>query len=140
MRTVIAPLLPEVKADLAALAPRLGDIARRYIRRLALEPYLGYRLQRGRLAEEQCRAVRFNEDHRPADLFGPRHRSPRRGGQDPGEAGPRWRIVYWPAQTPDRELRLIVVLAIGIAHPKPGQRSAFELAEQLLNTIHKERR
>ena len=48
--------------------------------------------------------------------------------------------MYWPAQTPDRELRLIVVLAIGIAHPKPGQRSAFERAEKLLNTIQKERR
>ena len=140
MRTVIAPLLPDVEAELAALPPRLREIARRYIRRLALEPYLGYRLQRGRLAEEQCRAVRFNEDHRPGELFGPRHRSPRRGDQDPSEAGPPWRIVYWPGQTPDRELRLIVVLAVGIAHPKPGQRSAFELAEQLLNTIHKERR
>jgi hypothetical protein len=48
--------------------------------------------------------------------------------------------VYWPAETPDRELRLIVVLAVGIAHPKPGHPSAFELAERLLNTIHKERR
>jgi hypothetical protein len=48
--------------------------------------------------------------------------------------------VYWPAETPDRELRLIVVLAVGFAHPKPGLQSAFEVAERLLNTIHKERR
>ena len=48
--------------------------------------------------------------------------------------------MYWPGETPDRELRLIVVLAVAIAHPKPGQPSAFELAERLLNTIHKERR
>jgi hypothetical protein len=140
VRTMIAPLHPEVETELGALDARLQDIARRYIRRLALEPYLGYRLQRGRLTEEQCRAVRFTEDDRPAELFGPRHRSPRRGDQDPSEAGPRWRIVYWPAQTSTRELRLIVVLAVGIAHPEPGQRSAFELAETLLNTIQKESR
>ncbi|MFZ0972734.1 MAG: hypothetical protein WAN22_10955 [Solirubrobacteraceae bacterium] len=104
------------------------------------EPHLGYRLARARLASEQCRAVRFDHDHRPEELFGPRHPSPRRGDENPGEAGPRWRIVYWPAETPDRELRLIVVLAIGITHPKPGQRSAFELAERLLKIIQKERR
>jgi hypothetical protein len=140
VRTLIAPLHREVEAQLRGLDRRRAGIARRYIRRLALEPHLGHRLARGRLAEEQCRAVRFDHDDRPEEMFGPRHRSPRRGDEDPGEAGPRWRIVYWAAETPDRELRVIVVLAVGIAHPKPGQRSAFELAERLLNTIQKERR
>ena len=140
MRTLIAPLDPGVESQLRGLDRKRAEIARRYIRRLALEPHLGYRLARGRLASEQCRAVRFDHDHRPEELFGPRHRSSRRGDEDPGEAGPRWRIVYWPAETPDRELRLIVVLAVGVAHPKPGQPSAFELAERLLDIIQKERR
>ncbi len=48
--------------------------------------------------------------------------------------------MYWPAETPGRELRLIVVLAVAIAHPKPGHPSAFELGERLLNIIQKERR
>jgi len=140
VRTLIAPLDPEVESQLRGLDRKRGEIARRYIRRLALEPHVGYPLRRGRLAGERCRAVRFDHDHRPEELFGPRHRSPRRGDQDPSEAGPKWRIVYWPAETPDRDLRLIVVLAVAIAQPKPGQPTAFELAERLLNTIHKERR
>ena len=37
MRTVIAPLPREVEAQLEALDARLAGIARRYIRRLALD-------------------------------------------------------------------------------------------------------
>ena len=139
MRTVIAPLHLEVEAELAALDARLQDVARRYIRRLGLQPHLGYPLERGRLAEEQCRAVRFDRDNNPDDLFGGRRIASRTADEDPS-SGPRWRIVYWPAETRDREVRLIVVLAVGIAHPQPGQRSAFELAARLLKTIRKERR
>ena len=70
MRTLIAPLDPGVESQLRGLDRKRAEIARRYIRRLALEPHLGYRLARGRLASEQCRAVRFDHDHRPEELFG----------------------------------------------------------------------
>ena len=62
MRTVIAPLGDEVEADLAALERRLENIARRYVRRLALEPYLGGRVPRGVLAETGARRVYFDAD------------------------------------------------------------------------------
>jgi hypothetical protein len=66
---MIAPLHREVEAQLRGLDRKRAEIARRYIRRLALEPHLGYRLARERLAAEQCRAVRFDHDHRPEELF-----------------------------------------------------------------------
>ena len=53
--------------------------------------------------------------------------------------GPGWRIVYWVRETPDRRLRVIVVLAVGIAHPNPGAPSAFDLATGMLQTLIKER-
>ena len=94
MRTVIAPLHPEVQEELRALDRRRAQIARRYIRRLALEPYLGARVERGLLAEYGCRRIRFDRHDRPDDLFGARRPSKRRGDEDLSE-GPGWRIVYW---------------------------------------------
>ena len=44
MRTVIAPLHPGVESQLRAVDRKRAQIARRYIRRLTLEPYLGYPL------------------------------------------------------------------------------------------------
>jgi hypothetical protein len=55
MRTVIAPLHPEVQEELRALDRRRGQIGRRYVRRLALEPYLGARVERGLLTDYGCR-------------------------------------------------------------------------------------
>ena len=138
MRTVIAPLHPEVEAELAALDARLQDVARRYIRRLAVEPYLGYPVGRGSLGTARCRAVRFDHGDDPGDLFGSRGGpvGRRRGSS----RGPRWRIVYWVRETRDRRLRIVVVLGVGVAHPQPGQRSAFELAARLLQTITKEKK
>ena len=101
MRTLIAPLSDEVGQQLAALDPWRRELARRYIRRLALEPYLGYPLTRGWLARERCRAVRFDRDSDPDDLFGSRPTARRRGNQDLS-AGPRWRIVYWMRETTER--------------------------------------
>ena len=93
MRTAIAGLEPEVQAQLAALDTRRADIARRYIERLRLEPYLGHRLTRGLLASEECRAVYFDRDSRPDDLFGGARVPRRRGDEDPS-AGPGYRVVY----------------------------------------------
>ena len=138
MRTLIAPLDPGVESQLRGLDRKRAEIARRYIRRLALEPHLGYPLRRGRLAGERCRAVRFDRGDDPDDLFGRRPRATRTGNQDPS-LGPGWRIVYWVRETPDRRLRVIVVLAVGIAHPNPGAPSAFDLASSMLQTLIKER-
>ena len=68
MQTVIVPHEPEVRQQLDALSPRLREIARRYIERLRLEPFLGHRLERGLLATEEARAVYFDSDSRPDDF------------------------------------------------------------------------
>jgi hypothetical protein len=94
VRTIIAPLHPEVEAELRALDRKRADIARRYIRRLRLEPDLGVPVDRGLLAEHGCRRIYFDHDDQPDDLFGARRPPARHGNQDLGE-GPRWRIVYW---------------------------------------------
>ena len=47
MRTLIAPLDPGVESQLRGLDRKRAEIARRYIRRLALEPHLGYPLAAG---------------------------------------------------------------------------------------------
>ena len=47
VRTMIAPLFAEVEQQLDALDRKRAEIARRYIRRLALEPYLGVPVERG---------------------------------------------------------------------------------------------
>ena len=120
MQTVIAPHEPEVRQQLEALSPRLREIARRYIARLRFEPFLGHRLERGLLATEEARAVYFDRDSRPDDLFGAR-RPPRRRGSDDLAEGPRFRVVYIPIEARAAELRLIVVLAVGAAHDDPGR-------------------
>ena len=61
MRTVIAHLPREVEAQPEALDPQLAGIARRYIRRPALEPQLGHPLTRGYLASRSVRAVYFSQ-------------------------------------------------------------------------------
>ena len=127
MRTVIAPLGQQVAAQLAALDPRLAGIARRYIRRLALEPQLGAPVTRGPLAAFRVRRVYFDERSAPGDLSRSRAPAARRGDQDLA-AGPRWRIVYWLEEAPSAGVRLIVILAVGEAHPRPAQASVYELA------------
>ena len=102
MRTLIAPLRPEVQRELGALDRRRARIARRYIRRLALEPYLGARVERGLLAEYACRRIRFDRHDRPEDLFGARRPPKRRGDEDLGQ-GPGWRIVYWLPEAPQAQ-------------------------------------
>lgn len=117
MRTVITPLDTEVQADLEALEARLERIARGYIRRLALQPQLGSRCQKGVLAARQARRVYFDERDRPADLLaGPPKQRVRRGDQDPSAGGPRFRIVYLVREAPSVDLRLVVILAVGRAH------------------------
>jgi hypothetical protein len=139
VRTVIAPLPWEVEAQLAAIDARLAGIARRYIRRLALEPRLGHPLARGYLASRGVRAVYFDRASNPDDLFGARRGERRSGDQDPSD-GPRWRVVYRAAETRDGELRVIVVLGVGVAHPEPGEESIYVAAERLLRRMWKEKR
>ena len=124
MRTVIAPLHPEVQEELRALDRRRAQIARRYIRRLALEPYLGARVERGLLAEYGCRRIHFDRHDRPDDLFGARRPSKRRGDQDLSE-GPGWRIVYWLLlEAPRSQIRLVVILAVAAGHTRPPDLNA----------------
>jgi hypothetical protein len=109
VRTVVAPLRPEVQQELRGLDRRRAQIAHRYIRRIALEPYLGARVERGLPAEYGCRRIHFDRHDRPDDLFGSRRPSKRRDearGEDPG-----WRIVYWLAEPSQSEIRRVVVFS-----------------------------
>jgi hypothetical protein len=134
---MITPFFSEVEQQLAGLDRRREQIARRYIRRLALQPYLGYRMRHGQLADERCRALRFDIHDNPNDLLGGKPRA-MRAGDDDLSRGPRWRIVYWVRETRDREIRVIVILAVGIAHPKSGRVSVFDHAAETLKTRVKE--
>jgi hypothetical protein len=125
VQTVIAPHEPEVREQLQALPPCLREIAHRYIERLRLEPLLGHRLERGLLASEGARAVYFDRDSRPDDLF---------GGSDDLAEGPRFRVVYLPLEARAAELRLIVVLAIGPAHEDP-ERDVYVAAERIARRV-----
>jgi hypothetical protein len=133
VQTVIAPHELEVQQQLAALSPRLREIAQRYIERLRFEPFLGHRLERGLLATEGARAVYFDRDSRPDDLFGAR-RPPRRQGGDDLAEGPRFRVVYIPIEARAAELRLIVVLAVGAAHDDPS-RDVYIAAERISRRV-----
>lgn len=134
MRTVIAPLHPEVDAQLGALDAKRGAIARRYVARLALEPYLGHRLTRGVLASEECRAVYFDRSSRPDDLFGG-SRPARRGSEDPS-AGPAYRVVYRLLEARRTGVRVVQVLGVGRAHVIPGETDIYTAAAQLLERLN----
>jgi hypothetical protein len=134
VRTLIAPLHPEVQQELQLLDRKRAEIARRYIRRLALEPYLGARVERGLLTEHGCRRIYFDHDNRPDDLFRARRPTLRRGDQDPSE-GPRWRIVYWTPEASRSQIRLVVILAVAAGHPTPPTPNAYELATRRLEPL-----
>jgi hypothetical protein len=133
VQTVIAPHEPEVRRQLDTLPPRLREIAQRYIARLRFEPFLRHRLERGLLATEATRAVYFDRDSRPDDLFGARRPPRRRGNEDLAE-GPRFRVVYIPIEARATELRLIVVLAVGAAHDDP-RRDVYAAAERIARRV-----
>ncbi|MGI8412225.1 MAG: hypothetical protein ACR2LV_05035 [Solirubrobacteraceae bacterium] len=133
MRTVIAPLHREVEQQLLALDRKRGEIARLYIRRLALEPYKGHGLTRGVFVSAQCRAVYFDLGSRPKDLFG-EVRELRRGNQDLSE-GPRYRVVYRLLEARRSEIRVVQVLGVGRAHAQPGELDVYVAAAGLLGRL-----
>jgi hypothetical protein len=139
VQTVIAPHEPEVGKQLEALAPRLREIAQRYIARLRLEPLLGHRLDRGILRSQECRAVYFDRKSRPDDLFGSR-RPPRRSGDEDESAGPQWRVVYRLLEAPRADVRVVQVLAVGRAHVEPGQEDVYVAAARTLDRLDWRRR
>ena len=117
MRTVIAALHEEVEAQLDTLDAKRAGIARRYVARLALEPYLGRRLTRGVLASEECRAVYFDRNSRPDDIFG-ESRPSRPGGEDPS-TGPAYRVVYRLLEARRTGVRVVQVLGVGARARRP---------------------
>jgi hypothetical protein len=134
VRTVIARLEPEVGRQLDELDKRLAGIARRYVARLRLEPFLGHRLTRGLLASQQCRAVYFDRHSRPDDLFGSAAVRRRRGDEDLA-AGPAWRVVYRLLEARRSDVRVVQVLAVGRAHVEPGQEDVYAAATRLLRRL-----
>jgi hypothetical protein len=134
VRTVIAPLHEEVEVQLRALDSKRAAVARRYVARLALEPYLGHRLTRGVLASEECRAVYFDRNSRPDDMFGA-SRAGRRGGEDPS-AGPAYRVVYRLLEARRTGVRVVQVLGIGRAHVGTGEEDVYTAAARLLERLN----
>ena len=139
MRTIIAPLCADVRAELDGLPRRLRPVAQRYIQRLRLEPDLGAPAGRGLLADHRCRRVYFDASSKPDDLFGASAVRARRGDQDLAD-GPKWRIVYSVREAPNAGVRLIMILAVGEGHPPTTRRSAYELAEARLRNLERRSR
>jgi hypothetical protein len=133
VRTVIAPHR-EVEVQLEALDAKRAAIARRYVARLALEPYLGHRLTRGVLASEKCRAVYFDRGSRPEDMFGPSERK-RRGSEDPS-AGPAYRVVYRLLEAKRTGVRVVQVLGVGRAHVRADEEDIYATAARLLERLN----
>ena len=134
MRTVIAALHPRVQGQLIALDAKRAAVARQYVARLAIEPYLGHRLDRGLLGSAQCRAVYFDRDSRPGDLFGAT-RQTRRGDADPW-SGPAYRVVYRLLEARRTGVRVVQVLAVGRAHASAGSEDVYVAAAQLLRALN----
>lgn len=134
MRTVIAPLHAEVEAQLEALDAKRALIARRYVARLALEPYLGHRLTRGVLASEECRAVYFDRGSRPEDMFGAS--GPKRGGSEDPSTGPAYRVVYRLLEAKRTGVRVVQVLGVGRAHVPSGEEDIYTAAARLLERLN----
>jgi hypothetical protein len=135
VRTVIAALHPRVQGQLIALDAKRAAVARRYVARLALEPYLGHVLDRGLLGSAQCRAVYFDRDSRPEDLFGAT-RQTRRGDGDPW-SGPSYRVVYRLLEARRAGVCVVQVLAVGRAHVSPDQEDVYIAAAQLLRALNR---
>lgn len=141
MRTVVAPLAPEIDAQLAGLDASLRKVAEGYIARLRMEPFLGHLLRRGLLGRAGARAVYFDRDSRPGELLG-EHRGPLRlASEDPAE-GPRYRVVYRIREAPKAHVRVVQLLAVGLGHTEPGVDDAYQDADRLLAALleHERRR
>lgn len=135
VRTVIAPLHPVIEGQLRALDARRAAVARRYVARLAIEPYLGHLLDRGLLGSEQCRAVYFDRDSRPNDLFGAGRQT--RRGNDDLSAGPAYRVVYRLLEARRTGVRVVQVLGVGRGHAAPGQEDVYTAAAELLQALNR---
>ncbi len=133
MRTVRAPLHPRVQEQIDGLDRKRCEIATRYIRRLALDPQLGHRLTRGPFGSEDARAVYFDNDSHPEDLFG-EVRMVRKGNEDLSE-GPKYRVVYRLLEARAAGVMVIQVLAVGRAHIKED--CVYTKAEALLHKLNR---
>jgi hypothetical protein len=134
VRTVVAPFHKEVEAQLEALDAKRALIARRYVARLALEPYLGHRLTRGLLASEECRAVYFDRGSQPEDMFGPS--GPKRRGSEDPSTGPAYRVVYRLLEAKRTGVRVVQVLGVGRAHVRVGEDDIYTTAGRLLERLN----
>lgn len=134
MRTVVAPLAPEVKTQLGELDDQLGVVVEGYLARLRLEPYLGHVLVRGLLGWVRARAVYVDRDDRPDQIAGDQRGRLRLATADPSK-GPRWRVVYRVREAPHAGIRVVQVLAIGVGHAEPGDEDAYRAAARLLDGL-----
>lgn len=140
MRTVVAPLDAAVERQVARLEPRVADVARRYIARLAIDPYLGRPIPRGLLAQKRARAVLFDRDDHPERLFGDARGRVRRGDEDLS-AGPRFRVIYRLLEARRVGVRVVQVLGVGPGHVGHGEEDdAYRQAARLLARVLNEER
>jgi len=141
MRTIVAPLAPEVRLQLEALDGQLRGVAEGYIARLRLEPYLGRVISRGLLGRVGARAVLFNRDARPEQMVGD-HRGRLRVADEGPEKGPRWRVIYRLREAPAAGVLVVQVLSVGPGHTDTGVEDAYDMATRLVAALleHEQRR
>lgn len=139
MRTVIAPFDREVEAQIEALDDQLARIARGYIERLRLEPYLGTLVPSGYLAAAEVRRVLFDRESRPEQLFA-EHRGRLRVAEEDPSQGPSWRVVYELLEAPRTGVRVVRVLGVGRGHEDPGEIDVYRAAEATLRRLRGETR
>ncbi len=137
MRTVVAPLAPEIEGQLAALDGQVRAVAEGYIARLRLEPYLGHLLVRGLLGWAEARAVYFDTDSSPEKLLYD-HRGRLRAATDDPSTGPRHRVVYRLREAPRAGVRVAQILAVGVGHSELGGDDAYQAATRLLDALLKD--
>ncbi len=131
MRTVVAPLAPEIERDMGRLDDQLRNVAEGYVRRLKLEPDLGRLVPRGLLSTYDARAVLFSRDSRPERLLGEHRGQLRVAGEDPSQ-GPRYRVVYRTADAPGAGVRVVMVLGVGLGHEDCGAEDIYRVATRRL--------
>ena len=137
MRTVVAPLAPEIEQDLGRLDDQLRRVAEGCIRRLKLEPDLGRLVPRGLLSTYDARAVLFDRDSRPEGLLGEHRGQLRVAGEEPSKGprypkGPRYRVVYRSADAPSAGVRVVMVLGVGLGHEDCGAEDIYRVATRRL--------
>lgn len=128
MQRRMIPLSAAAQADIEQLDAHLRAVTRTLIHRIVIEPDIGTTHAHGPLRTVGALRVRFDRMIRPERLM-EELSTAREGGTF---SQPRLRVIYMRHNTTLRRepVELIEFVAIGDAHPEPGQPTVYALAEQ----------